>query len=69
MSPVTPVTRLRGSIGVLNKVQQNMQTQIKVIQTEQSKGKSATKMHTSIDELQYLLNFNQRISQGMGITI
>ena len=51
----------------LNRVQENRQAQLKVIQTEQSK--SATKMHTETDELQYLVNFNQSISQCVARTM
>ena len=35
------------------------------IQTEHSKGKSTGKNETATDELQYLLPFNQSISQAM----
>ena len=46
-----------------------MQTQLKVIQIEQSKGKLAGEMSIATDELQYLLNFNLSISQCMAKTI
>ena len=41
-----------------------MQTQLKVIWTE-SKGKSSSKVVTATDQLQYLMDFNARISQAM----
>ena len=50
-------------------VQQNMQTQLKVTQSEQSEGKLASKMSTATDELQYLVNFNSSISQCMAKTV
>ena len=53
----------------LNKVQENMQTQLKIIRTEQSKDKLAGKVHTATDELQCLMNFNQFISQAMAKTM
>ena len=48
----------------LLKVQQSMQSQLKTIRTE-SKGKSASKVATATDELQYLLDFNSSICQDM----
>ena len=48
----------------LLKVQQNMQTQLKVIRTE-SKGKSAAKVSAATDEVQYLMDFNSSICQAM----
>ena len=38
--------------------------QLKAIRTE-SKGQSASKVTTAIDELQYLMDFNASISQAM----
>ena len=46
-----------------------MQTQLKLIQMEQSKGKSSERTSTATDELQYLLNFNSSITQCMAKTM
>ena len=48
----------------LLKVQQNMHTQLCTIRTE-SKGKTASKVSTATDELQFLLNFNSSVCQAM----
>ena len=40
-----------------------MQTQLKILQTEQAKGKSANKTGAAIEELQYLMNFSNSITQ------
>ena len=48
----------------LLKVQQNMQSQIKAIKSE-SNCKSASKLSTATDELQYLVHFNSSICQAM----
>ena len=42
-----------------------MQSQLKVLQSEQTKGKSAGKVGTATEELQYLMNFNASITQCM----
>ena len=44
----------------LLKVQQNMQAQVKTIRTE-SKGKSASRVSSATDELQFLLDFNSSV--------
>ena len=49
----------------LSKVQSSMQVQLRKIQSEQSKGKSSEKTSSATDELQYLMNFNSRITQCM----
>ena len=41
-----------------------MQSQLKAIRTK-NKGKSASKVDTATDELQYLLDFNSSICQAM----
>ena len=46
-----------------------MQAQLRVIQAEQSKGKSSERTSTAADERQYLLNFNSSISQCMAKTM
>ena len=48
----------------LLKVQQNMQSHLKTIRTE-SKGKSASKVSTATDELQFLLDFNSSVCHSM----
>ena len=52
----------------INKVQQGMTAQLKIIQSEQSKGKSVNKVGMAMEELQYL-NFNSSISQCMAKTM
>ena len=49
----------------LSKVQQDLSSQLKIIQAEHSKGKSADKVGSATEELQYLLHFNSSISQCM----
>ena len=49
----------------LSKVQQGVQSQLKVLKTEQTKGKSADKVGTATEELQYLMNVNASITQCM----
>ena len=53
----------------LSKVQQDLSSQLKIIQAEHSKGKSADKVGSAKEELQYLLLFNSSISQCMAKTI
>ena len=48
----------------LLKVQQSMQSHLKTIRTE-SKGKSASKVSTATDELQFLLDFNASVCHAM----
>ena len=40
-----------------------MQTQLRVLQTDQAKGKSAGKAGTATEQLQYLINFSTSITQ------
>ena len=47
----------------LFKVQQEMQTQLKIIRSE-SKGKTSKKVSEASDELQFLMNFNNSITQA-----
>ena len=49
----------------LFKVQENLQSQLKAIRTDLSKGKSSANVSTAVDELQYLADFNACISQVM----
>ena len=42
-----------------------MQPQLKVLQSKQTKGKSAGKVGTATEELQYLMNFKATITQCM----
>ena len=53
----------------INKVQQGMTAQLKIIQSEQSKGKMVSKVGTATEKLQYLMNFNSSISQFMAKTM
>ena len=53
----------------LSKVQQDLSSQLKIIQAEYSKGKSADKVGSAAEELQYLLHFNSSISQCMAKTM
>ena len=53
----------------LSKAQSSMQAQFRMIQAEQSEGKSSEKTGMATDELQYLLNFDSSISQCMAKTI
>ena len=48
----------------LMKVQQDMQSQLKVIRLEH-KGKSSSKLATATEELQFLMDFNSSICQAM----
>ena len=53
----------------LTKVQDSMATQLKVIQDEKAKGKSATKTCKAADELAYLIAFNQSVTHAMARTM
>ena len=53
----------------LYKVQDSMQTQLKVVKSELSKGKSSERVSHAADELQFLLNFNSGITQSMAKTL
>ena len=53
----------------LYKVQDNMQSQIKTLKSELSRGKSSGKFTQAIDELQFLQNFNASITQSMAKTL
>ena len=53
----------------LYRVQDNMQSPLKVIRMELSKGKSSTKVSGAADKLQFLMNFNSSISQAMAKTL
>ena len=48
----------------LLKIQENMNTQLKAIRVE-SKGKTATKVSSAVDELQFLQDFNSSVCQAM----
>ena len=47
----------------LSKVLQGMQTQLRILQSEQAKGKLAGKVGAATEELQYLMNFSTSITQ------
>ena len=49
----------------LSKVQQGMQSQLKVLQSGQTKAKSSGKIGTATEELHYLMNFHASITQCM----
>ena len=48
----------------LLKIQENMNTQLKAIRVE-SKGKTATKVSSAVDELQFFQDFNSSVCQAM----
>ena len=47
----------------LSKVQQGLQTQLRALQSENIKGKSAGRAEIATDELQYLINFSYSVTQ------
>ena len=51
------------------KVQENMQTQLKIVKSELSKGKSSERVSQADSELQFLLNFNSSITQATAKTL
>ena len=53
----------------LLKVQENMHNQLKTIRSELSKGKCSSKASNSVEELQFLSDFNSSISQAMAKTM
>ena len=53
----------------LTKVQENMATQLKIIQGITSKGKSSPKLTQASDELDFLVTFNRSITQAMARTM
>ena len=53
----------------LTKVQENMASQLKIIQGVTSKGKSASKITQAADELDFLVTFNHSITQAMARTL
>ena len=46
-----------------------MQSQLKLIRTDLSKGKSSSRVSDAADELQFLMNFNSSITQAMAKTL
>ena len=42
-----------------------MSTQLRSLHVDKGKGKSSEKMQQAVDELEYLVTFNQSISQAM----
>ena len=48
----------------LLKIQENMNTQLKALRVE-SKGKTAAKVSSAVDKLQFLLDFNSSVCQAM----
>ena len=53
----------------LTKVQDNMGSQLKIVQSVTCKGKSATKVSQAADELDFLVTFNRSITQAMARTM
>ena len=53
----------------LYKVQENMQSQLKLIRSDLSKGKLSSRVSGAADELQFLMNFNSSITQAMAKTL
>ena len=53
----------------LTKVQDAMTAQLKIIQGDKGKGKTASKFHQAAEELDYLVTFNRSISQAMARTM
>ena len=53
----------------LTKDQDFMATQLKIIQSDKPKGKSANKTQEATEELAYLMTFNQSITQSMSRTM
>ena len=53
----------------LTKVQENMTSQLKIIQGVTAKGKSSSKLHQATDELDFLVTFNRSITQAMARTM
>ena len=53
----------------LTRVQDNMASELKIIQSVTCKGKSATKVSQGADELDFLVTFNRSITQAMARTM
>ena len=53
----------------MSKVLESMTSQLKILQAEHSKGKSADKVGGATEELQYLMTFNSSITQCMAKTM
>ena len=53
----------------LTRVQDVMSTQLKSLHMDKGKGKSSERMQQAVDELEYLVTFNQSISQAMTRTM
>ena len=50
----------------ITKIQDSVQEQLKVLQSELGKGKSSPKAQAALDELHYLTSFNQNVSFAVG---
>ena len=50
----------------ITKIQDSVQEQLKILQTELGKGKSSSKAQSALDELHYLTSFNQNVSFAVG---
>ena len=51
------------------KVQESMVTQLKTLQSNKGKGKSSSRTQHAVDELDYLVTFNKRITQAIAHTM
>ena len=56
-------------VGCTTKIQDSVQEQIKILQTEMGKVKSSAKAQAALDELQHLTYFNQYVSFALGIAL
>ena len=50
----------------ITKIQDSVQEQLKILQSEMGKGKSSNKAQAALDELHYLTTFNQNVSFAVG---
>ena len=50
----------------ITKIQDSGQEQIRILHTKLGKGKSSSKAQAALDELHYLISFNQNVSFAMG---
>ena len=50
----------------ITKIQDSVEEQLKVQQSELGKGKSSSKVQAALDELHYLTTFNQNVSFAVG---
>ena len=58
--------QLAGFNRCITKIQDSVQDQLRILQAELGKGKSSAKAQSTLDELHYLISFNQNVSFAMG---